>query len=91
MRGCWSIIIFSILTRLTTIILWVFTPYVTNSLKIFIVPLLGIIILPTTTLTYVILYNAWQPGVSGWEWILIVIALLIDLSSYGTTAHQYVR
>ena len=89
MRGCWSIIIFSILTRITTITLWIFTPYVSNAFKIFIFPVIGILLLPTATLAYTFFYNFWQPGISPIEWILIVIALLVDLGSYGTTAPQY--
>jgi hypothetical protein len=49
----------------------------------FIVPLLGLIFLPFTTLLYVL---AWRPGfgLSGLGWVIVVIGLLLDLGSYGS-------
>jgi hypothetical protein len=50
-------------------------------------PILGIIFLPFTTLMYAIL--AWGVGsVDGWEWLWIVLAVLLDLSHYGHTAYN---
>ncbi|MDX1416539.1 MAG: hypothetical protein R3293_20225 [Candidatus Promineifilaceae bacterium] len=44
-----------------------------------IIPLLGFIFLPWTLLMYMIV---WPGGIVWWEWILIVLALLGDISSY---------
>jgi hypothetical protein len=43
-------------------------------------PLLGIIFLPFTTLFYVLL---WSPavGIVGWDWLWIILAVLMDLGS----------
>jgi hypothetical protein len=51
---------------------------------VFILPLLGIIFLPFTTLIYVIVY---VPGVglTGWGFIWVIIALLLDLSHWGAS------
>ena len=49
-------------------------------------PILGIIFLPLTTLTYVLL---WTPGIGidslGWLWLLL--AFLIDLGGWGSTGY----
>jgi hypothetical protein len=52
----------------------------------FIVPLLGLIFLPFTTLMYVIL---WTPGVgiTGWDWLWIGIAFVLDLGHYTYSAY----
>ncbi len=46
----------------------------------FIVPFLGLLLLPWTTLMYVL---AVPNGVNGLEWALLVVAFLIDLGIYG--------
>jgi hypothetical protein len=43
-------------------------------------PLLGSLFLPWTTLAYVLVT---PHGIMGLEWVLIVVALLIDLGSHG--------
>lgn len=48
--------------------------------------ILGIIFLPFTTLIFVIL--TWGAGgLYGWDWFWIVMAVLIDLMHYTTTAY----
>lgn len=44
-------------------------------------PLLGLIFLPFTTLFYTILWSA--NGLSGWDWLWVGIAFLLDLSHYA--------
>jgi hypothetical protein len=50
-------------------------------------PLLGIVFLPFTTLMYVIL---WSPtvGLTGWDFLWLIIAFFIDLSSAGASAYS---
>lgn len=43
-----------------------------------VIPLLGLIFLPWTALSWVILYP-----VQGFEWFLVVLALFADLAAYG--------
>jgi hypothetical protein len=47
-----------------------------------VVPLLGFFLLPWTTLAYAVM---WDSGhrVSGFEWFLVILAFVIDLSSYA--------
>jgi hypothetical protein len=49
-------------------------------------PLLGILVLPWTTLAYVI---AWQPIVGvdgGWDYLLIVLGVIADIATYSSRA-----
>jgi hypothetical protein len=49
-------------------------------------PLLGVIFLPFTTLFYVIL---WKPtGLTGWDWMWLFFAVLIDIMHYSSSAYS---
>jgi CDP-diglyceride synthetase len=66
--------------RLALILMWLFTPWVNRAFENLIVPLLGLIFLPLTTVLYVLLRPG---GLSSFEWLLIAVAFLIDLGAYG--------
>ncbi len=72
--------------RLALLFLWLFTNLVTRAFDTFIVPLLGIIFLPFTTLMYVLVWTA-PFGVTGWAWFWVLLGLLIDIGSYGGSAY----
>jgi hypothetical protein len=48
-----------------------------------ILPCLGIMILPFTTLMYVILKTNGTMGISGLDWLWLFLAVVIDLASIG--------
>jgi hypothetical protein len=72
------------------VLVWVFGNDVERAFDSFIVPLLGLLLLPLTTLMYAI---TWAPvvGPEGFDWFLIVLAFLLDLSSYGGGARARTR
>ena len=43
-------------------------------------PLAGVIFLPWTTLAYLFLFPG---GIVGYEWIVLVVALMVDLAGHG--------
>jgi hypothetical protein len=47
-------------------------------------PVLGLIFLPWATLTYVWVFAG---GVTGFEWLLMALAVGVDLASYGGGAY----
>ena len=71
--------------RMAFLFMWIFTPLVERAFNTFIGPLLGLAFLPFTSIVYVLL---WTPGVGlvGWEWLWIVLAFFIDLTSYASSA-----
>lgn len=73
--------------RLALLFMWLFTTLVTRAFDTFIVPLLGIIFLPFTTLIYVLVWTA-PYGVTGWGWFWVILGLLIDIGSYGGSAYS---
>ncbi len=59
-----------------------------NSLLI---PILGTIFLPVTTLTYTFTYTRGPSGPIGLNWVWLALALIIDLSLYGGGAYSRQR
>jgi uncharacterized membrane protein len=73
--------------RLGLLLLWIFTNEVDQAYDTFILPLLGLIFLPLTTLVYALF---WAPfgGVEGIEWFWVVLAFLFDIGALGAGARS---
>jgi hypothetical protein len=55
----------------------------------FIWPLLGIIFLPYTTVMYMLV---WSPtGIAGWDWLWIILGLLLDVMKWGQLYNERQR
>jgi len=74
--------------RIGTFILWLARPNMFSQAfnGSWLWPLLGIIFLPFTTLMYVILWSA--TGLTGWDWLWIVLAVFLDISHWSSTAYN---
>src|SRR5205807_10625711 len=84
--GCLFALAATFFPRLVLLFTWLFTPFVSRAFHAtFILPLLGIIFLPFTTLMYVFLYIP-GIGLTGWGWFWIVIGVLLDMGAYGGSA-----
>lgn len=71
--------------RLATLIWWLMSPaYFAEVFDTFIVPLLGLIFLPWTTLMYLIVF---PNGLSPFEWILLGFAVIVDITSYSGSVY----
>ena len=68
--------------RIVLVFMWLFTTYLNRPYPVFIVPVLGFFFLPWTTIAY-----AWavdnRYGLSGWGLLWVIVALLVDVSTYG--------
>src|SRR6266699_3023374 len=53
-------------------------------------PLLGILFLPITTLAYVLVYYI-SGDVTGWGWLWVVLAFILDLGAHSAPARQAVQ
>ncbi len=74
--------------RLATFLLWLARPamFTTAFNGGWLLPILGIVFLPFTTLMYVIL---WSPGgLAGWDWMWLGLAVVLDLMHYSSTAYS---
>ena len=83
--------LFALFARLALLVVWLSTPLVQRAFHGgWLLPLLGILLLPITTLTYVIVY-ALAGGVTGWGWLWIVLAFLLDMAANSLPARSATR
>ncbi|HZC08300.1 MAG TPA: hypothetical protein VE338_21885 [Ktedonobacterales bacterium] len=80
------------LARLVLLGVWIWSPLVTRAfhgtaLDGWLLPLLGVLFLPLTALSYVLLYVPGS-GVTGWSWLWVVLAFLIDLGTHSSGAYS---
>jgi hypothetical protein len=79
--GCLLALMGAFAPRLLFLIIWIARPaYVDAVFDTFILPLLGLIFLPFTTLLWVLLDG--RGGIGGFDIFWIVLAVLMDLSHY---------
>jgi hypothetical protein len=84
--GCLFALIALLSPRLAVFLLWAFTNYVNLAFHGgWFVPLLGLIVAPWTTLMYVLVYAPVGP-IHFAGWLLVVIGVFLDLSSWGQAA-----
>ncbi len=84
----WLIALF---TRIALLVIWIGTSLVSRAFQGgWILPLLGLLLLPITTLTYVLVYSI-AGSVTGWGWLWVVLAFLLDLAAHSAPARQAVQ
>ena len=86
--GCLFAVFAGLFPRAATLLVWLARPQMFTAAfgGSWFLPLLGILILPFTTLMYVIV---WTPGVGlvGWDWMWIVLAVFLDISHYASAGY----
>jgi hypothetical protein len=73
--------------RFALLLLWLFTNYVDRAFAGWILPLLGLLFAPWTTLFYVLVDVAPGP-IHVASWILVGLGVVMDLSSYAQAARR---
>ena len=78
--GC----LLALFARMAVLVVWTQTPLVKNAFQGgWILPLLGLLFLPLTTLSYVVVY-AFGNGVNGAAWLWVLLGLLFDLGMHSS-------
>jgi hypothetical protein len=65
--------------RLWILGFWIFGRQLGDAFSGWIVPALGFVFLPWTTLLYAFMWSVSSDGVNGWEWSLVVLAFIVDV------------
>ncbi len=84
--GCLLTGFLTLAPRLVLLFVWLFTDRINAAFEGILIPLLGFLFLPFTTLAYVLVWNA-QSGVSGAAWLLVWGGLLFDIGTYGLSRY----
>ena len=69
--------------RLAIIVVAIFSDILSRAYDSWIIPLLGFFLLPWTTLVYALAWDANPHHLTVFEWLLVAVAFLLDLGSYG--------
>jgi hypothetical protein len=89
--GCFLVLFALISPRLALFAIFLFSDLLSRAFDSWFVPFLGFFLLPWTTLAYAAMYAS-SNEVTGFEWFIVVLAFLIDLSSYaGGRRERYAR
>lgn len=80
--GCLLAMAAAAAPRLVLILMWIVGPRINAAFDTWIVPLLGIIFLPYTTIMYVLV---WSPatGLVGWDWVWVGLGVVLDIMKWG--------
>lgn len=85
--GCLLAFSIAVAPRLVLVLAWIFGDYWDRVWEgEVLIPLLGIIFLPFTTIMYMLV---WTPtigggsGIEGWDWMWILLGLVMDLSKWA--------
>jgi hypothetical protein len=81
--GCIAALLALISPRLALFFIWLFSDLLGDAYDEWWVPLLGFFLLPWTTLAYAVMWAAGSNQVDGFEWFIVVLAFLVDLSSWS--------
>jgi len=84
--GCVFALLVVISPRLALGFLWLFTTFVDRAYDEWIVPVLGFVFLPWTTLVYALAHDG--RDVSGVGWFFVALALFADVTSYRSAARD---
>jgi len=80
--GCLLLILFVAFPRVALLMIFLFSTYLERAYHGLLVPLLGFIVLPLTTLTYAWMMNTGQPT-AGAHLIILILAVVIDIGGVG--------
>jgi hypothetical protein len=83
--GCLVFVLALLSPRLALFATWIFTDLLGRAFDTWLVPVLGFLVLPWTTLAYAWMWDSGR-AVSGLEWFLVGFAFLLDLGSHAKSA-----
>jgi hypothetical protein len=83
--GCLFAMVAGFFPRIALIVIWIATDLVDRAFSTWVIPLIGLFVLPFTTLVCAI---AWVPGVhlGNGRWAWVALAFAVELMGYAGTA-----
>lgn len=79
---CLAVIVVLFFPRVVLAVLWLFTTYLQHVYHGLLIPLLGFIFLPLTTLAYAWIVHSHRP-MEGVNLLIMIVAVVIDLGGLG--------
>lgn len=85
--ACLLVVVVVFFPRIVLALLFFFSHYLERAYHGFLIPLLGFIFLPLTTLTYAWMMNSHMP-IEGVNVLILIVAVLIDAGGLGGGEYQ---
>lgn len=89
--GCFVFLFALISPRLALFFIFLFSNLLSRAFDDWFVPFIGFFLLPWTTLAYAVMWSAGTNEVTGFEWFIVILAFLADLSSYAASRNARER
>ena len=70
----------SLVPRLWILGFWIFSDQIGDAFSVWLVPALGLILAPWTTLLYAWMWAIGSDAVHGWEWLPVAVGVVLDLA-----------
>jgi hypothetical protein len=87
---CLLVVVVLAFPRVALVVLWLFTQYLQRAYHGLLIPLLGFLFLPLTTLAYAwMVNNGQQHHIEGVNLVILIVAVVIDLG--GLSGGEYHR
>jgi hypothetical protein len=81
--GCIAVLLALISPRLALFFIWVFSDLLGRAFDEWWLPLLGFFLLPWTTLAYAVMWASGTNEVTGFEWFIVGLGFIVDISSWS--------
>lgn len=86
--GCLVVMLGAFFPRVAVLLIWLARPAIVSAaFDTVLIPLLGIIFLPFTTLLFLIMYTP-GVGLTGWDWLWLGIAVVLDVGNLGASSYN---
>jgi hypothetical protein len=82
--GCLVVLLALISPRLALVVVWLGTDILHRAFDGVLLPLLGFLLLPWTTLAYALMWDYGTNEVAGFEVAIVVLAFVADLAAFGS-------
>ena len=87
---CLFLFIILLFPRVVLVLMWLFTNLLMRAYTGLLIPLLGFIFLPITTIVYALMVDYHVP-LAGVNLAILIVAVLLDAGSQGSSAGYYRR
>jgi hypothetical protein len=72
-----------VIPRGAILLIWIFSDLLGDAFSSWVLPALGFLLLPWTTMTYALFWGVGSSELSGIEWLPVALALLVDLATWA--------
>jgi hypothetical protein len=72
--------------RLILLGFWIFSRQIGHAFSSWVVPAVGLVVAPSTTLAYAIMWSIGSDKVSGLEWIVVFFGVVLDVVTWSLLA-----